>query len=68
MPICNKRGTAGQALGYELRRKGLGRGHVNLTVVIDHACHILYLMNLPNGDSYIVLLFFLKDMAGMVND
>ena len=30
--------------------------------------HILYLMNLPNGDSYIVLWFFLKDMAGMVND
>ncbi|WP_306539767.1 phage replisome organizer N-terminal domain-containing protein [Megasphaera sp.] len=29
---------------------------------------ILYLMNLPNGDSYIVLWFFLKDMAGMVND
>ena len=28
---------------------------------------ILYLMNLPNGDSYIVLWFFLKDMAGMVN-
>ena len=24
--------------------------------------------NLPNGDSYIVLWFFLKDMAGMVND
>ena len=29
---------------------------------------ILYLMNLPNGDSYIVLWFFLKDMAGMVHD
>ncbi|WP_298014482.1 phage replisome organizer N-terminal domain-containing protein [uncultured Megasphaera sp.] len=29
---------------------------------------ILYLMNLPNGDSYIVLWFFLKNLAGMVND
>jgi predicted phage replisome organizer len=29
---------------------------------------ILYLMNQPNGDSYIVLWFFLKDMAGTVND
>lgn len=27
---------------------------------------ILYLLNLPNGDSYIVLWFFLKDMAGTV--
>ncbi len=40
-PIFNKRLTAVQALGNELRRKGLGLGHVNLTVVIDHACHIL---------------------------
>lgn len=29
---------------------------------------ILYLMHMPNGDSYIVLWFFLKDMAGTVND
>lgn len=29
---------------------------------------IVYLLNQPNGDSYIVLWFFLKDMAGMVND
>ena len=29
---------------------------------------ILYLLNLPNGDSYIVLWFFLKDMAGTVNE
>ncbi|MFV0617799.1 phage replisome organizer N-terminal domain-containing protein [Megasphaera sp. WILCCON 0056] len=29
---------------------------------------ILYLMNQANGDSYIVLWFFLKDMAGTVND
>lgn len=29
---------------------------------------ILYLLNQPNGDSYIVLWFFLKDMAGTVND
>lgn len=29
---------------------------------------ILYLLNLPNGDSYIVLWLFLKDMAGTVNE
>ena len=29
---------------------------------------ILFLMNQPNGDSYIVLWFFLKDMAGTIND
>lgn len=29
---------------------------------------ILYLLHLPNGDSYIVLWFFLKDMAGTVNE
>ena len=29
---------------------------------------ILCLMNQANGDSYIVLWFFLKDMAGTVND
>lgn len=29
---------------------------------------ILYLLNLPNGDSYVVLWFFLKDMAGTVNE
>ena len=29
---------------------------------------ILYLMNQPNGDSYIVLWLFLKDLAGTVND
>ena len=29
---------------------------------------ILFLMNQANGDSYIVLWFFLKDMAGTVND
>jgi predicted phage replisome organizer len=29
---------------------------------------ILYLLNQPNGDSYIVLWFFLKDLAGTVND
>ena len=29
---------------------------------------ILYLMNQSNGDSYIVLWFFLKDMAGTIND
>ena len=29
---------------------------------------ILYLLNLPNGDSYIVLWFFLKDMAGTVHE
>ena len=40
-PIFNKRLAAMQALGNELRRKGLGLGHVNLTVVVDHACHIL---------------------------
>ena len=29
---------------------------------------ILFLMNQENGDSYIVLWFFLKDMAGTIND
>ncbi len=29
---------------------------------------ILFLMNQPNGDSYIVFWFFLKDMAGTIND
>lgn len=29
---------------------------------------ILCLMNQANGDSYIVLWFFLKDMAGTIND
>lgn len=29
---------------------------------------ILFLMNQANGDSYIVLWFFLKDMAGTIND
>lgn len=29
---------------------------------------MIYLLNQPNGDSYIVLWFFLKDMAGTVND
>ena len=29
---------------------------------------ILFLMNQPNGDSYIVLWFFLKDMAGTINN
>lgn len=29
---------------------------------------ILYLMSQSNGDSYIVLWFFLKDMAGTIND
>ena len=29
---------------------------------------MLCLMNQANGDSYIVLWFFLKDMAGTVND
>jgi len=29
---------------------------------------ILFLMNQSNGDSYIVLWFFLKDMAGTIND
>lgn len=29
---------------------------------------ILYLLNQPNGDTYFVLWFFLKDLAGSLND
>ena len=29
---------------------------------------IMYLLNQPHGDSYFVIWFYLKDLAGMIND
>lgn len=29
---------------------------------------IMYLLSQPNGDTYVVLWFFLKDLAGSLND
>ena len=64
------RGVISQDISQNEKR---GAGNEKVTMAENESRtfldpRILYLMNLPNGDSYIVLWFFLKDMAGMVND